>query len=126
MYIAQEDMSMIALLGGVMMIGIVVNNAILIMDETQNLTTAGVSNHQAMLQAVKNKFRPILMTSLASVIGMLPMAFGSGIGSELRSNCGLGVVGGLVFSALTTVYFIPALYFKVISIKKFRIKNAEL
>ena len=126
MYVAKEDMSMIALLGGVMMIGIVVNNAILIIDETKTLIVSGVSAQQAMLQAVKNKFRPILMTSLASVIGMLPMAFGSGIGSELRSNCGLGVVGGLVFSALTTVYFIPALYFKVISIKKFRIKNAEL
>jgi HAE1 family hydrophobic/amphiphilic exporter-1 len=114
MYIAQEEMSMIALLGGVMMIGIVVNNAILIMDETKNLISLGVDKHQAMLQAVKNKFRPILMTSLASVIGMLPMAFGSGIGSELRANCGLGVVGGLTFAALTTVYFIPALYFKLI------------
>ncbi|MBQ9788080.1 MAG: efflux RND transporter permease subunit [Lentisphaeria bacterium] len=118
MFLANEEMSMIALLGGVMMIGIVVNNAILIMDETKVLTDSGMENHSAMLQAAKNKFRPILMTSLASVIGMLPMAFGTGIGSELRSNCGLGVVGGLTFAAVMTVYLIPALYFKFVKSKK--------
>lgn len=114
MAVAGEEMSMIAMLGGVMMIGIVVNNAILIMDETKVLTTAGASPKEAMLTAVHNKFRPILMTSLASVIGMLPMAFGTGIGSELRSNCGLGVVGGLTFAAIMTLYLIPALYFKFV------------
>ncbi len=114
MFVAHEELSMIALLGGVMMIGIVVNNAILIMDETKVLIEKGMTKHSAMLQAAKNKFRPILMTSLASVIGMLPMAFGSGIGSELRSNCGLGVVGGLTFAAIMTVYLIPALYFKCV------------
>jgi HAE1 family hydrophobic/amphiphilic exporter-1 len=114
MAVAGEEMSMIAMLGGVMMIGIVVNNAILIMDETKVLTTAGASPKEAMLTAVHNKFRPIMMTSLASEIGMLPMAFGTGIGSELRSNCGLGVVGGLTFAPIMTLYLIPALYFKFV------------
>ncbi|MDD5596401.1 MAG: efflux RND transporter permease subunit [Victivallaceae bacterium] len=114
LFLASTSMSMVGMLGGVMMIGIVVNNAILIMDETTVLTGRGVGTHEAMLQAMRAKFRPILMTSIASVVGMLPMAFGTGLGSELRSSCGLGVVGGLTFSAAMTLYLIPALYFKFV------------
>ena len=105
------SMSMMGLLGGVMMIGIVVNNAILIMDECAVLTRSGMTTHKAMLQATQSKFRPIVMTSIASVAGMLPMAFGTGLGSELRSSCGMGVVGGLTIASLLTLYVIPALYF---------------
>ena len=105
------SMSMMGLLGGVMMIGIVVNNAILIMDECAVLTKSGMTTHKAMLQATQSKFRPIVMTSIASVAGMLPMAFGTGLGSELRSSCGMGVVGGLTIASLLTLYVIPALYF---------------
>ncbi len=111
MAIFGESLSSTALLGGVMMIGIVVNNAILLMDETNVLLKDGRDMAAAMQQATRNKFRPILMTSLASVIGMLPMAFGSGIGSEMRVNCGLGVVGGLSFSAVMTIFLIPAIIF---------------
>ena len=103
------SMSMMGLLGGVMMIGIVVNNAILILDECSILQKTGLSTHQAMLEATESKFRPIVMTSIASVAGMLPMAFGTGLGSELRSSCGIGVVGGLFFASLLTLYVIPAL-----------------
>ena len=104
------SMSMMGLLGGVM-IGIVVNNAILIMDECAVLTRSGMTTHKAMLQATQSKFRPIVMTSIASVAGMLPMAFGTGLGSEVRSSCGMGVVGGLTIASLLTLYVIPALYF---------------
>ena len=112
LYLAGMSMSMMGLLGGVMMIGIVVNNAILIMDECTNLMrNSGMAPRRAMLQAVKSKFRPIVMTSIASVAGMLPMAFGRGLGSELRASCGMGVVGGLLFASLMTLYVIPALFF---------------
>ncbi len=111
LWLAGMPMSMMGLLGGVMMIGIVVNNAILIMDECSELVKSGMTTHKAMLQATESKFRPIVMTSIASVAGMLPMAFGTGLGSELRSSCGLGVVGGLTAASLLTLYMIPALYF---------------
>ena len=104
--------SMISLLGGVMMIGIVVNNAILIMDEVTLLTSQGTKPHDAMSEALKLKLRPIVMTTIASIAGMLPMVLGTGIGSEFRQGCGVGVVGGLLLSAILTVYLIPALYYR--------------
>ena len=113
-FLAHSSLSMVGMLGAVMMIGIVVNNAILILDECRMLELSGMTTHDAMTQAAKNKFRPVVMTSIASIAGMLPMAFGRGLGSELRSSCGLGVVGGLVFSSVLTIYLIPALYYKFI------------
>ena len=103
--------SIVGMLGAIMMIGIVVNNAILLMDEVTILTGEGVGAGEAMIRAAHNKFRAILMTSLTSIIGIMPMAFGTGLGSEIRSSCGIGVVGGLLFSTILTLYLIPALYF---------------
>ena len=113
-FLSGTSLSMIAMLGAVMMIGIVVNNAILMLDEARSLEASGMTTHAAMTQAAKNKFRPVVMTSIASVAGMLPMAFGRGLGSELRSSCGLGVVGGLAFASVLTVFLIPALFYKFV------------
>ena len=122
LYLTGMSMSMMGLLGGVMMIGIVVNNAILIMDECKTFTDRGISAHKAMIMAAESKFRPIVMTSIASVAGMLPMALGTGLGSELRASCGMGVVGGLIFASLLTLYVIPAMYFTFV---KDKVKKIE-
>jgi HAE1 family hydrophobic/amphiphilic exporter-1 len=111
LFLTHSTMSIFGLLAGVMLIGVVVNNAILLIDEINTLRRGqGVCKRQALLLASRRKFRPIVMTSLAAVLGMLPMAMGSGLGSELRASIGIGSVGGMVVSTLLSLYFIPALY----------------
>jgi len=111
LFLSGMSMSMFSLLAGVMLIGIVVNNAILVVDEVNTLTRhGGVPKADAIVQAANNKFRPILMTSLANILGMLPMATGRGLGSEMRASCGVGAVGGLVLASAVSLYFIPLLY----------------
>jgi HAE1 family hydrophobic/amphiphilic exporter-1 len=118
LFIVGQPLSMMGLLGGVMLIGIVVNNAILIMDEVIRLRAAGTPPGPAMLAAAKSKFRPIVMTSLAAIIGILPMAFGTGLGSEMRQSCGVGIVGGLVSSTLLSLFVIPLLYIRCVKGKR--------
>lgn len=110
LYLSGLTLSMMGLLGAVMLIGIIVNNAILIMDEVAVQRKLGADPAAAVLTACKSKLRPIVMTSIAAVIGILPMAFGNGLGSELRQSAGMGIVGGLISSTLLAVYVIPALY----------------
>jgi HAE1 family hydrophobic/amphiphilic exporter-1 len=114
LFLAGQPLSMMGLLGGVMLIGIVVNNAILIMDEVIRLRAGGMPPGAAMLAAAKSKFRPIVMTSLAAIIGILPMAFGTGLGSEMRQSCGVGIVGGLLSSTLLSLFVIPLLYIRCV------------
>ncbi len=111
-------LTMVTLMGGIMMLGIVVNDAILIVDETYNLIkTKEMKPHDAMNQAIITQLRPIIMTTVASVAGMLPMVLGNGMGSELRQSCGAGVLGGQCLPAFLTVYLIPALYYKFVKNK---------
>ena len=110
LFIAGKSLEMFALMGGVMLIGIVVNNAILIMDRLNVLVDEGVSRHQAMVQAACDRFRPIVMITMAAVLGMMPLAVGSGIGSEMRQACGAASVGGIFASGLLTMYVLPVVY----------------
>jgi len=109
-YFTGQSLSMMGMLGGVMLMGIVVNDAILIIDELRVLRAQGIPPSEAMPQAVKNKFRPIMMSSIAAVLGIMPMAVGNGLGSELRSSCGIGLVGGLISAVSLTLVVIPAAY----------------
>jgi HAE1 family hydrophobic/amphiphilic exporter-1 len=110
LFAAGESMTMFVLLGMVLLVGIVVNNAILILDRMQQLRNEGAEAREAMLQAVKVEFRAVTMVTLAAVLGMLPLATASGLGSELGVGMGIASVGGILVSALLTLITIPLLY----------------
>jgi HAE1 family hydrophobic/amphiphilic exporter-1 len=98
------------LMGAVMMIGIVVNNAILIMDQLNVHVKEGVPIHKAMISASCEEFRPVAMITLAAVLGMLPLAIDKGIGAEMRNGVGIASVGGILISGILTMIVMPILY----------------
>ncbi len=103
-------LSVVVLLGLIILSGIMVNNAILLVDYTNKLRRAGQARRAALLQAGQVRLRPILMTTLTTVLGLIPMALGWGEGAEIRAPMAIAVMGGLLFSALLTLFFIPAVY----------------
>lgn len=109
LWVTHTTFTVFGLLAGIMLVGVVVNAAILIVDERTMLLGRGMAPRAATLKASAAKFRPVLMSSAASLFGMLPMALGSGLGSELRAAIGIGSVGGILLSAIVSLYLIPAL-----------------
>ncbi len=108
--LAGESISMFVLMGIVMMIGIVVNNAILIMDQFNVHVKKGIPTHKAMISAACERFRPIAMITLAAVLGMLPLALGRGIGAETRNGVGIASAGGILVSGILTLVVMPIIY----------------
>lgn len=110
LYVAGLNLDIFVLMGCVMMVGIVVNNAILIMDQFNVHVAEGVPRHKAMITATCERFRPIVMTTVAAVLGMLPLAVSRGIGAELRNGVGVASVGGIFVSGVLTLILLPVLY----------------
>ncbi|HUT05055.1 MAG TPA: efflux RND transporter permease subunit [bacterium] len=110
LFITGKSIEIFVLVGAVMLIGIVVNNAILIIDQFNVHLREGVPRHKAMIGAACERFRPIVMITLAAVLGMLPMAFGTGIGAEMRNAIGIASAGGILVSGILTVLVLPIIY----------------
>ena len=108
--IAQSDFGMISLIGIIFLLGLTSKNAILIVDYINQLRRLGLQRDDAILKAAPVRFRPILMTTVATLLGMLPIAVGWGAGAELRTPMAIAIMGGLITSTLLSLIVIPVLY----------------
>jgi hydrophobe/amphiphile efflux-1 (HAE1) family protein len=110
LWITGTTLSVNSFMGVIMMVGIVVSNGVLLVDFTRVLQARGQPLVEAVVQAGKTRLRPILMTTIATIVGLLPMALGMGEGSETNLPLARAVIGGLAVSTVFTLFFIPALY----------------
>ena len=101
-----------------MLMGLVVKNAILIVDFTNQLKAEGKHFKEALIIAGKGRMRPILMTTIAMIIGMLPIALGKGTASEWKNGLAWVIIGGLFSSLILTVYLVPMVYYLVDRVKE--------
>jgi HAE1 family hydrophobic/amphiphilic exporter-1 len=113
-----NNITLFALLGMIMLMGLVTKNAILIVDFTNQLKEKGLHYRQALIEAGKERMRPILMTTMAMTIGMLPIALAKGTASEWKNGLAWVIIGGLLSSLVLTVYVVPMVYYIVDSIKE--------
>jgi multidrug efflux pump len=109
--LTHTDLSVIALIGIILLIGIVKKNAIMMIDFALHIERSKhTSPREAIYQAAILRFRPIMMTTMAAMLGAVPLAFGTGVGSELRQPLGIAIIGGLLVSQMLTLYTTPSLY----------------
>ncbi|WP_347158857.1 efflux RND transporter permease subunit [Pontibacter chitinilyticus] len=111
--LASENLSIFSMIGMIMLMGLVAKNAILLVDFTNNLKAQGVAVRDALIEAGRERLRPILMTTLAMVLGMLPIALASGAGAETKNGLAWVIIGGLSSSLLLTLVLVPSVYLTV-------------
>ncbi|HRA60417.1 MAG TPA: efflux RND transporter permease subunit [Bacteroidia bacterium] len=113
-----NDITLFALLGLIMLMGLVTKNAILIVDFTNQLKAQGKHFKEALIIAGKERLRPILMTTLAMAIGMMPIALAQGTASEWKNGLAWVIIGGLISSLILTVFLVPVVYYAVDALKE--------
>jgi multidrug efflux pump subunit AcrB len=112
-----SQLTVVAIIGIVLLIGIVKKNAIMMIDFALQVERQGKSTEEAIFEACMLRFRPIMMTTMAALFGAIPLAFGSGTGSELRRPLGITIVGGLIVSQMLTLFTTPVVYLTLDSIR---------
>ncbi|ULB34075.1 MULTISPECIES: efflux RND transporter permease subunit [Proteiniphilum] len=109
-FITNITLSVVTFIGLIMLVGIVVNNGIVLVDYTNMLRKRDYSLRDAVMEAGRSRLRPVLMTSLTTILGMLPMALSTGMGKEMYAPLGITIIGGLFISVLTTLIMVPTMY----------------
>jgi len=105
-----DTLNIMSMIGLIMLMGLVTKNAILLVDFTNQARARGVARHKALIEAGSTRLRPIVMTTLAMIFGMLPLAFAIGAGAEMRAPMARAVIGGLITSTLLTLVVVPVVY----------------
>ena len=125
--ITQSDFGMISLIGLIFLLGLLDKNALLIMDYVNQLRKLGISRTEAIITTGKIRLRPIVMTTSSTILGMLPIAWGLGVGSELRQPMAVAIIGGLLASSVLSLIVVPVLYSLLEDywVKKPELKNKE-
>ncbi|WP_278383672.1 efflux RND transporter permease subunit, partial [Alteromonas mediterranea] len=122
LWLTNTPLNVVVFIGLIMLCGIVVNNAIVLVDRINQLRRQGLEKNVAIMQAAKTRLRPIVMTTLTTVLGLLPMAFGLGEGAEIRTPMAITVIYGLLFASLLTLILLPVLY-SLFDVKKTLVKK---
>ncbi|MDH4264420.1 MAG: efflux RND transporter permease subunit, partial [Deltaproteobacteria bacterium] len=110
LFLTGNSLSLGVYIGGIMLGGIVVNNSIILVDYTNTLRKKGFLRQEAVIEGGRTRLRPILMTALTTIFGLVPLAMGFGEGSEIRAPLAITVIGGLTSSTIMTLFIIPILY----------------
>ena len=110
LFVTNTPISVTAVIGILVLVGIVVNNGIVLVDYINQRKEAGMSSYDAIISSVRDRVRPILMTALTTVLGLLPLALGLGEGTEMNQPMGIVVIGGLISSTFLTLYIVPIVY----------------
>ena len=110
LYLTGTTMNIMSILGAIMLIGIVVKNGIVLIDYTMLLRERGLGIITATVRAARSRLRPILMTTLTTILGMVPLATSQGVGSEMWRPLGVAVIGGLTISTIMTLVYTPVMY----------------
>jgi len=108
--ITGTTLSVVSFVGGIILAGIVVNNGIVLIDHINQLRLKGMEKRDAIIQAGKDRLRPILITAITTMTGMLPMALSTSEGAELKAPMALTVIGGLISATFLTLIFLPVIY----------------
>ncbi|MCH5265760.1 MAG: efflux RND transporter permease subunit [Lachnospiraceae bacterium] len=110
LWISRSDVSVIAMIGFVMLSGIIVNNGIVLVDYTNQLRRAGTEKKQALVEAGTTRLRPILMTAVTTILGLIPMALGGRMGTDMTRPMAIVTIGGLIYGTLLTLFVVPCIY----------------